>query len=99
MTLRMFLLTTTSASLLMTSVPIGICALVATQQHSSRTWDVFASLPWVWFPLSMLLAVAAIVSCGVGFYRRDFGVSIFALFGGLSVFFSLYVLAGSVSVP
>jgi hypothetical protein len=99
MTLRTFLFTTTSASLLMTSVPIGICALVATQQRSSRIWDVFASLPWVWFPVSMLLAVAAIVFCGVGFYRRDFGVSIFALLGGVSVFFSLYVLAGSISIP
>jgi hypothetical protein len=92
MTLRTFLLTTTSASLLMTSVPIGICALVATQQHSSRIWDVFASLPWVWFPVSMLLAVASLVFCSVSFYRRDFGIGIFAFLGGLSVFFSLWIM-------
>ena len=98
MTLRTFLLTTTTASLLMTSVPIGICAIVANQQHSSRIWDVFDSLPWVWFPASMLLAVAALVFCSVGFYRRDFGVSMFALLGGSSVFFSLLVLEGSKSV-
>jgi hypothetical protein len=83
----------------MTSIPIGICAVVAAQHHSSRIWDVFAALPWIWFPVSMLLAVAALVFCSVGFYRRDFGVSIFALLGGVSVFFSLYILAGSISVP
>jgi hypothetical protein len=46
----------------------------------------------------MLLAVVAIVFCGVGFYRRDFGVSIFALLGGSSVFYSVLVLEGSKSV-
>jgi hypothetical protein len=98
MTLRKFLITTTTASLLMTSVPIGISAIVAIQQHSSRIWDVYDSLPLLWFPVSMLLAVASLVFCSVSFYRRDFGIGIFALLGGLSVFVSLWIMP-SANVP
>lgn len=95
MTLRKFLLTTTTASLLLTSVPIGLCAVVATQRHSSRIWEVFVSVSLV---ASMILAVASLVSWSVSFYRRDFGVGIFALWGGLLVFFSLWIFIGSINV-
>jgi hypothetical protein len=76
----------------MTSVPIGISAIVAISRHSSRIWDIVESLPWVWSPISMLLAVVSLVFCSVSFYRRDFGMGIFALLGGLSVFFSLWIM-------
>ncbi len=96
MTLRQFLITTTTVSLLMTSIPIGIGAIVAFQQHSSRIWDVYDSLPWIWFPVSMLLAVASLVFCSISFYRRDFGIGIFAFLGGLSVFFSLWFMPANI---
>lgn len=98
MTLRTFLLATTTATLLLTSVPIGLCAVVATQQRSSRIWEVFISLSSVSFLASMILAVASLVFCSVSFYRRDFGVGIFALWGGLLVFFSLWIFIGSINV-
>ena len=98
MTLRTFLLITTTASLLMTSVPIGICAIIAALWPSSRLSDVVGLLAWLGLPAS-LLALAAFVFCGVGFYRRDFGVSIFALLGAVSVFFSLWHLARSINTP
>ena len=98
MTLQKFLLGATTLIVLTTSIPVAICGFVANRQHSDRAWDVVASLPRVYFGISMLVAVVVLILSPVSFYRGNFLVGAFALFGSLSVFFWFWVFMSHVSM-
>jgi len=99
MTLRRFLIGATTASFLLTAVPIIVCALVAALQHSDAAWyaawhflDSVASFSTVWLLASILLPIAVLIFSTISFLRRDFMVGVFAVCGSLSALVCLWIL-------